>query len=163
MAMIGNLPLLYDFNTPLLLKSGRHIALVQVSGKALVEPDSEAGETTIYGIDPGGFWGLGETFEDAWANFYDTLQSSLSDLAVEAEDPEAFCKEVRRLLAPAHQGLQDDWQAAAEARRNGEVETHGLPVNEDYGERGVHFEFVEIPKDKQKQSAAPTQRPQIAA
>ncbi len=81
-------PLLYDFTEVLSLGDGHCKAWVQVAGKALVEVDQEEGETSIIGIYPGGFWGLGATFEEAWPVFYENLKTILSDLAAEADGPE---------------------------------------------------------------------------
>lgn len=158
----NSLPLLYDFTKALRLGDGQHEALVQVSGKALVEVDPDEGETSIIAVDPGGFWGLGTTFEEAWSEFYDNLKTILFDLAAEAEEPMTFRQEVDRLLVAAHQGLQDDWQAAAEARKSGEIKTsYGLPIREDYGKRGI--QMVIRSSDPEKQATDEPQRPQIAA
>lgn len=142
MTKIGTLPLLYDFTTPLPLKDSQYIALVQVAGKALVEEDPEEGETSIYAIEPGGFWGIGTVFEEAWSDFYRNLKVILNDLAAESESPIDFRASLDRLLASAHQGLQEDWEAAAEARRKGEsTVTHNLRIQESYLPRGIQVVF----------------------
>ena len=161
MTTISKLPLLYDFTTLLPLKDEQHTALVQVAGKALVEEDSEEGETTIYAVDPGSFWGLGATFEDAWADFYKNLKVILEDLAAESESPVDFRASVDRLLAMAHQGLQEDWEFAAEARRNGEsAVTHDLPIQESYLPRGIQVVFKALGRETSE--ATPSQ-PKLAA
>lgn len=161
MEKTNTLPLLYDFTEAVLLADQKHVALIKVAGKALVEEDPSDRETSIMAINPGGFWGLGESFEEAWPKFYDTLKSIFSDLASSSDTPAAFEKQVKTLLAPAHTGLQEDWRNAETARKNGDVEAHGLPINEDYGKRGIEISFLSVQPEIQADSL--TRSPQIAA
>lgn len=106
------LPLLYSVTEAVIIENG-YLALVRVSGQALIEKDD--GQTEILAINPGGFWGLGDSFQAAWSQFRETLKLVLVDLASEAADPEAFLGEIDRLLVPANQSLQAEWQDAVVA------------------------------------------------
>jgi len=86
------------------------VALVRVSGQALIEEGDE--ETVILGIDPGGFWGEGTSFQSAWDHFQETLKLVLVDLATDSANPEMFRGEIERLLGPANQTLQAEWHNA---------------------------------------------------
>lgn len=161
MAITSTLPLLYEFTRTLRLGDGQYNVTVQVAGQALVEDDPEGNETSIMAVNPGGFWGLGSSFETAWPEFYANLKTILADLAAEAMSPAAFRKSVDELLAAAHDGLHRDWEAAAEARRKGKTSaSHGLPVQEQYGPRGIQMVFVPVEEDALDDAPL---RPKIAA
>jgi hypothetical protein len=133
------LPLLYSVTESVIIKNG-YMALVRVSGQALIEEDD--GETVILGIDPGGIWGEGGSFLEAWTQFSETLKLVLVDLATDSADPEMFCGEIKRLLAPANPTLQAEWQDAVVTVKKGNVDTHGMTLQTNYRDPGIEVDFM---------------------
>lgn len=111
------LPLYFDLR--LVVDGGDFLASVGLRGRITCE--EEFGSIWMYGVNPGGLAENGEDLESAYANFRRALTEVVSDCARRAADFGAFRDDVEEFLMGTTEDIVDEWVAARQRIRDGNV------------------------------------------
>lgn len=121
---MAHFPLLFGFRD---LVAGRgFLAGVAVSGRALMLHDEEDGYW-MHGVNPGGMSAGGCDIGEAQRSFRETYRTILFDIAEDASSFDDFEAEVDKFFNDSSPDLLEEWKAAVQEVRTGQVEAEWLP------------------------------------
>ena len=115
-------PLLFTFLDK--VEGKDYLAEVAVHGRLIVA--EEEGTWWVYGVNPGGLAASGKTRPEAYTEFRSSLMKVLFDIATEEPDFFAFRKRAKEFFDQVDQETVDEWLAAREQVRKGEISLEGL-------------------------------------
>lgn len=115
-------PLLFGYRD--LVEGLDFVAGVETAGRALLV--EEADEVSVYGVNPGGMAGFGDTRDGALSDFRETYRKVLYDLAAEADTFEEFRTQVEHFVSEASD--LDEWEEAVDDVRAGRLEAPEWPT-----------------------------------
>jgi hypothetical protein len=157
---MAHYPLLFGFRD--LVAGKGFLAGVSINGRALLLHDPEDGYW-MYGVNPGGLAAGGADVGEAQHAFRETYRTILFDIAMDAEDFEAFRLEVSRFFEESNEELVSEWRAAVEEVRSGEVKADWLP-QADAKKARLSVEVSLLAADQLKPSLnEPDEEPALAA
>ena len=108
----------FQIIAPIVARAGP-ATTVGISGRALLMAEEGQDHWVAHCIEPGGLSARGPTAEEALDALLHRLKVTISDMAEEAHDREAFDSELERFLGVRDEELFPEWiaeRAAAEAR-----------------------------------------------
>jgi hypothetical protein len=118
-------PLLFTFRDK--VEGNEFLAVITVHGRALAIQEDDG--WWIHGVQPGGLAAGGHTFLEAYGEFRRDFTAILFDIAEEAKDFWAFKAGVQAFFDETDE--VDEWKAAVEAVRAGNVKADGIPLPGD--------------------------------
>lgn len=101
-------PLLFGYRD--LVSGTGFVAGVQADGRALLVEEDE--EFWVYGVNPGGIAGHGNTWEAAHEDFRRNFKAALFDLAIEAQGFDEFRRLVTDFFEDTNAESERDWDQA---------------------------------------------------
>jgi hypothetical protein len=116
-------PLLCSFSENVVCSG--FVAHVAASGRALAAQESDG--WWFYGVNPGGLAAPGKTLREAHYAFREGFRKVLFDIASGVGDFKAFQAEVESFFKEADEATRNDWSAAVQAVRSGELSLADLP------------------------------------
>ncbi len=138
-------PLLFGYRD--LVAGNGFIAGVAINGRALLK--EEEGGFWVYGVHPGGVAAGGLDHGAATAAFRSAYRSVLHDIAFDACDFDEFKNRVEAFYSETNQPTLEEWEAAVEAVRRGEVSADWLVKRSAGSPRGVEVVEVASPQPSQ--------------
>ncbi|MCL4557984.1 MAG: hypothetical protein M1491_05040 [Deltaproteobacteria bacterium] len=118
-----SLPLLFNYSDTIQYKGD--LIEFTIQGRILLTRE-EDGEVWVYGVNPGGLAGGGETIEEAISNFRNNYRAMLLDMSSEARDMNSLREQVERFIYQENSLNADAWQKAIEEVRNKNISIEGL-------------------------------------
>lgn len=128
------------------------VAECAIQGRALAVQEEER-EWWFNGVEPGGLAERGETLNDAYYSFRDTLKEILFDISYKAESFEAFEASVKRFMHDVNRPNDVDWWACVEAGRKGELQAPTANMREEDADKEPHVYVTRIDPAKVKSSS----------
>ena len=140
-------PLFFTFKE--LVYGDGFVAECAIRGRALAVQEEER-EWWFNGIEPGGLAERGETLNDAYYSFRDTLKEVLFDISYTTESFDAFEAKVKRFMHDVNRPNDEDWWTCVEAGRKGELQAPTPNMSEDDADKEatVHVTLVDPAKVK---------------
>ena len=120
---MNNLPLLFNYLDTIPYKG--NLFEFSVQGRILLAKE-EDGEIWVYGVNPGGLAGGGDTIEEAISNFRNNYRTMLFDLSAEAFDIDSLKNEVEKFIYQENSFNAEAWEKAVEEVRKNNVSINGL-------------------------------------
>jgi len=133
-------PILFGYRD--LVAGNGFVAVVSVSGRALIEDDHDG--VWMIGINPGGFAAQGSSQQLAALAFREEYRTILYDIADSAADFDEFRAMVQEFREECQPTLLADWKEAVEAVRQGVVDSQELHKRDSQGfEPSIKVDLVE--------------------
>ena len=127
---LQTLPLFYTFQDTVI--GPNFVAEVNIKGRA-TSIKEEVGGHVVYsfnGVEPGGIADEGDTLNESYYAFKNSLAQILSELSYLSCDLEDFKARVTEFVRQINVPEERDWAVAREAVRRGEI-TPSVPLNRD--------------------------------
>ena len=127
---LQTLPLFYTFQDTVI--GPDFVAEVNIKGRAMSIKE-EVDDHVVYsfnGVEPGGIADEGDTLNESYYAFKNSLAQILSELSYLSDDFEDFKARVTGFVRQVNVPEERDWVAAREAVRCGEI-TPSVPLNRD--------------------------------
>ena len=121
------------FSTKELVYGNGFLAEVEIRGRALGVDEGD-GDWWFNGVEPGGLAEGGQSLNEAYHAFRDTLKEILVDIAYEVADFEAFERRVERFGQDVNRTNDADWWKCVEAVRKGELHAPAKDMREEKAE-----------------------------
>lgn len=109
-------PLIFSFNE--MIGAPKFLAGVSGSGRALMVRE-DGGSWWLYGVEPGGIAGSGDTPQEAHLRFVETLKGVLADLAADVTSIQDFETQVKTFFCEKDGKEEARWLEASAAIRSG--------------------------------------------
>ena len=150
-------PILFGFRD--LVAGSGFVATIATEGRALLADEGEEG-FWMFGVNPGGIAGSGNTPVEAQTDFRQRYKSVLFDIASASRDFEEFKATVGRFFHEVNKPTAKEWDAAVQEVREGKVSADWLLTAKADSPR--HVEVVEVQEPAAAVNALDEQ-PAIAA
>jgi hypothetical protein len=141
--MTTHYPILFGFRD--LVVGAGFVADISTQGRALLVDEGEEG-FWMYGVNPGGIAGSGETTAEAQADFRQRYKSVLFDFASVSQGFEDFEKSVQKFFAEVNEPTEEEWNAAVQDVRAGKVEADWLAKGRAESKRQVKVRLIDQPQ-----------------
>ena len=122
--MMQPCPLLFTYRDTV-FGNGFVAEVIATNGRALFVEDD--GEFWFYGVNPGGMAASGQSPDEAHAAFRSRFRHVLADFAAAAATINEFRGAVEQFFSETNEPTEQDWTAAVEAVRAGQVSAEGVP------------------------------------
>ncbi len=142
-------PLFFTFKE--LVYGDGFVAECAMQGRALAVQEEER-EWWFNGVEPGGLAERGETLNDAYFSFRDTLKEILFDISYTAETFEAFEAKVKRFMHDVNRPHDEDWWLSVEAGRKGELQAPAPNMREHDADKEAYAYVTLVDPAKVKPS-----------
>jgi hypothetical protein len=149
-------PILFTFTD--LVVGHDFLAKVTVDGRALLVQEGEA-DFWVYGVEPGGIAGGGDTMEACRADFRNGQREVLYDMAYRASTFKEFEAEVQAYFDTFCEATAVEWGAAVQEVRGDRIEDPGLPRQAAESARGVEVVRLVLGPELNEEAILPTLRP----
>jgi predicted RNase H-like HicB family nuclease len=137
-------PLIFTFGES--VGAPRFMAGVSGSGRALMVQEGD-GSWWLYGVEPGGIAGRGDSPQEAHLKFVEALKGVLLDIAADMSSFQAFEQQVQKFFKENDRKEEARWREALEAIRSGalrpEAPFSGLPRQSAESDRYVVVQEIE--------------------
>ena len=120
--MANKLPLFFNYSD--LVQGRNFIASVRMIARVVAEHDGE--EWWLNGVHPGAITESGTELNAAAFNFRNALRTIVFEYAQEADSFDAFQKAVAQFFNDTDSASVEEWNAAREAVRSGQVNDQSL-------------------------------------
>jgi hypothetical protein len=118
------IPLLFSYRD-CLFGNGFVVEVTAKGGRALCVHESDG--FWMYGVNPGAMAAVGDSPDNAHAEFRALFSGNLKDLALESSSFDEFKAKVAEFFNDTNPGHEREWQLAVEAVRRNEVDLEGIP------------------------------------
>lgn len=157
MAEMIRYPILFGFRD--LVAGSGFVATIATEGRALLTDEGEEG-FWMYGVNPGGIAGSGDTPVEAQSDFRQRYKSVLFDIARVSGDFSQFKATVERFFYEVNKPTAKEWDEAVQGVREGKVRADWMLTGKADAPR--HVEVVEV-REPEAAVNALDEQPAIAA